>query len=127
MINSIAGVHSGIDKASLYLTIYMKGLLLYITLSYSMQKKCGTNCGPATVAWVLVIIGALNWGLVGLGNLMGSNWDLVDLIFGNISWLRDIIYLLVGISGVVLLFGCKCKTCKTCDDPVANATVTPVA
>lgn len=47
------------------------------------------------VALVLVIIGGLNWGLVGL-----FNFDLVASIFGNMSITSRIIYSLVGISAV---------------------------
>lgn len=47
------------------------------------------------VALVLVIIGGLNWGLVGL-----FNFDLVASIFGNMSIVSRIIYSLVGISAV---------------------------
>ena len=46
----------------------------------------------------LVIIGAINWGLIGF-----SRFDLVAFIFGNMSWLSRIIYALVGISGLYLL------------------------
>ena len=46
----------------------------------------------------LVIIGAVNWGLIGIFKL-----DLVNLIFGNMTWLSRIIYTLVGISGLYLL------------------------
>ena len=38
--------------------------------------------GLHMAAWVLVIVGALNWGLVGLGGFLGGNWNLVNLIFG---------------------------------------------
>ncbi|MFB6077233.1 MAG: DUF378 domain-containing protein, partial [Candidatus Nanohaloarchaea archaeon] len=47
---------------------------------------------------VLVVVGALNWGLVGLGNFMNANWDLVDLIFGTVPALRDLVYLVVGLA-----------------------------
>lgn len=50
------------------------------------------------VTFVLVIIGALNWGLVGL-----FGFDLVAAIFGNMSMLTRIIYDLVGISAVYML------------------------
>ena len=50
------------------------------------------------IALVLVIIGAVNWGLVGLFNV-----NLVSLIFGTDSLLSNIIYVLVGIAG---LFSC---------------------
>lgn len=47
------------------------------------------------IALVLVIIGAINWGLVGI-----FNFNLVEMIFGSISILTRIIYILVGISGL---------------------------
>ena len=48
-----------------------------------------------TIALVLIIIGAINWGLIGL-----FNFNLVDAIFGAMSVLSRIIYILVGISGL---------------------------
>ena len=47
------------------------------------------------IAIVLVIIGAINWGLIGI-----FNFNLVDTIFGAMSILSRIIYILVGISGL---------------------------
>ncbi|MBO5479226.1 MAG: DUF378 domain-containing protein [Clostridia bacterium] len=47
------------------------------------------------IALVLVIIGAINWGLIGL-----FNFNLVEMIFGNMTVISRIIYALVGISGV---------------------------
>lgn len=49
------------------------------------------NC----IALTLVIIGAINWLLVGL-----FEFNLVDAIFGSLSLLARIIYILVGISGI---------------------------
>ena len=46
----------------------------------------------------LVIIGAINWGLIGF-----FRFDLIAFIFGNMSWISRIIYALVGISGVYLI------------------------
>mgnify|MGYP000180587564 CR=1 FL=1 len=46
-----------------------------------------------TIALVLIIIGAINWGLV-------FNFNLVDAIFGAMSVISRIIYILVGISGL---------------------------
>lgn len=48
------------------------------------------------IALTLVIIGALNWLLVGL-----FNYNLVDAIFGTMSIVSRIIYILVGIAGIV--------------------------
>lgn len=49
------------------------------------------------IALVLVIVGGLNWGLVGI-----ANFDLVATIFGNMSILSRVVYVLVGISAVYL-------------------------
>ncbi len=49
-------------------------------------------------AITLVIIGAVNWGLIGFFRL-----DLVNLIFGNMTWISRIIYAIVGLSGLYLL------------------------
>ena len=48
------------------------------------------------IALVLVLIGTVNWGLYGLF----SGFDLVDVVFGSISWLATIIYILVALSGI---------------------------
>ena len=44
----------------------------------------------------ITIIGAINWGLIGL-----LDFNLVDTIFGVDSLLSKIIYILVGICGIV--------------------------
>ena len=45
----------------------------------------------------LVIVGALNWGLIGF-----FRFDLVAFLFGSMSWLSRIVYALVGIGGLYL-------------------------
>jgi uncharacterized membrane protein YuzA (DUF378 family) len=65
-------------------------------------------------AFVLVVIGGINWGLVGLGMIFGSNLNVVNLIFNSWPIVEAIIYILVGISAVMKLFGCPCKKCKEC-------------
>lgn len=51
------------------------------------------------IALTLVIVGALNWGLVGL-----FQFDLVAAIFGGMnSWISRIIYSLIGLSGIYCL------------------------
>lgn len=55
---------------------------------------------PLNVAsLILVIIGALNWGIVGL-----FQKNLVDAIFGSGSVMSRVIYTLVGIAGIYLLY-----------------------
>ena len=50
------------------------------------------------IALSLAIIGAINWGLIGL-----VRFNLVSFLFGDFSWISRIIYILVGISGLYLL------------------------
>jgi uncharacterized membrane protein YuzA (DUF378 family) len=50
------------------------------------------------VALILVIIGGLNWLLVGL-----FSFDLVAAIFGEMSLVSSIVYVLVGLSAIYLL------------------------
>jgi len=47
------------------------------------------------LAMVLVTVGGLNWGLVGL-----ANFDLVENIFGMMTVLSRVIYILIGLSAV---------------------------
>ena len=49
-------------------------------------------------ALTIAIIGAVNWGLIGL-----FRFDLVAFLFGDMSWISRIVYTLVGISGLYLL------------------------
>lgn len=50
------------------------------------------------VALVLVIIGAINWGLTGLG------YNLVNIILGSIPMLEKIVYILVGLAGLYTIY-----------------------
>lgn len=50
-------------------------------------------------ALILTIIGALNWGLVGF-----FDFNLVSFIFGDLTILSKIVYMLVGISGVIVAY-----------------------
>ena len=51
-----------------------------------------------TIALILLIVGGLNWGLVGL-----LNFDLVAAIFGEMSVLSRAVYALVGLSALIQL------------------------
>lgn len=50
------------------------------------------------IALVLVLIGAINWGLIGF-----FSFDLVRMIFGDMTIISRIIYALVGIAGLYSL------------------------
>ncbi len=49
-------------------------------------------------ALVLVIVGAINWLLVGL-----FKFDLVAYLFGDLTWFSRIIYIAVGLCGIYLV------------------------
>jgi uncharacterized protein len=51
------------------------------------------------IIFILVVIGGINWGLIGL-----FNFDLVAAIFGEMSLVARIVYTLVGLSALVMLF-----------------------
>lgn len=51
------------------------------------------------IALLLIIIGGLNWGLVGI-----FNFDLVAAIFGDMSVVSRVVYTLVGLSAVWTIF-----------------------
>ena len=51
------------------------------------------------IAMILVIIGGINWGLIGLGG-----WNVVDMIFGSVSWLLKLVYILVGLAGLYMIY-----------------------
>lgn len=51
------------------------------------------------IALVLVIIGALNWGLVGF-----FQYDLVASLFGAASTVARVVYSLVGVSGLWMIY-----------------------
>lgn len=66
-------------------------------------------CVCCKIAGALAIIGALNWGLVGV-----ADFNLVDYLFGAGSVVTRIIYGVVGLSGLALLtsFFRDCPCCK---------------
>jgi uncharacterized membrane protein YuzA (DUF378 family) len=50
------------------------------------------------IAWVLVVVGALNWGLVG-----AFNYNLVEALLG-FGMLTQWVYILVGVGGLYFLY-----------------------
>lgn len=53
---------------------------------------------------LLVIVGALNWGLVGLGGFINQNLNIVELLLGGVPLLENLVYLLVGLAGLYELY-----------------------
>ena len=71
--------------------------------------------GLHIVAFILLVIGGLNWGLVGIN----MDWNIVNLILGSASWLERLVYLLVGLSALLLIFTHK-KDCKACQSKMGS-------
>ena len=65
------------------------------------------------IAWILVMVGGLNWGLVGISAFMGSNWNVVHMILGSMPSLESLVYVLVGLSAVYEIVMHK-KCCNIC-------------
>ena len=69
----------------------------------SIQKQYGPkqtadqkSVALQKTALVFTVIGAINWGLIGL-----FNFNLVDSLFGQNSFLSMLIYIVVGIAGLI--------------------------
>jgi uncharacterized protein len=65
--------------------------------------------GLHMLSFILVIIGGLNWGLVGL-----LQWNLVELILGFSPLLVKVVYILVGLAAVYL-GATHMKDCRQCN------------
>lgn len=50
------------------------------------------------IVLTLVIIGAINWGLIGF-----FKFDLVSFLFGQMTWLSRIVYSIIGLCGLYLI------------------------
>lgn len=67
------------------------------------------------IAVILTVVGALNWGLVGLGNFLNYNLNLVNLLVGPWPVVENVVYLLVGVCGLLTAwahFSGKCGMCE---------------
>ncbi len=67
------------------------------------------GCIVCKIVGIIAIIGALNWGLVGV-----FGFNLVETIFGVETALTRVVYAVVGIAGILLLGGLLglCSCCK---------------
>ncbi len=71
-----------------------------------MKQNCCMGC---KLSGVLVIIGALNWGLIGAFQI-----DLVARLLGDMTVASRVVYGLVGLAGLLKLVSCfkECPACK---------------
>ena len=70
---------------------------------------CGLGkCPICKLIGLLLVVGALNWGLVGAFQM-----NLVEKLLGGVPHAVRAVYILVGLSGVVALIACV-KACPCC-------------
>ena len=67
------------------------------------------------VAWVLLVVGGLNWLLVGLGGFMGAELNVVSMLLGSWPQVESLVYVLVGLSAVYEVVNHKgiCRNCSS--------------
>jgi len=65
------------------------------------------------IAWVLVMIGGINWLLIGIGGFVGSDWNVVHLILGSWPALEWLVYVIVGVATVYEIVNHK-RNCAAC-------------
>ncbi|MSU74127.1 DUF378 domain-containing protein [Candidatus Kaiserbacteria bacterium] len=67
------------------------------------------------VAWILLVVGGLNWLLVGLGGFMGADWNVVAMVLGSWPQVEWLVYVLVGLSAVyeVVTHKGNCRNCSS--------------
>jgi len=66
------------------------------------------------VSFILLVVGGLNWGLVGLG---GEGWNVVAMLGDSVA---RIVYVLVGVAAIVEIVTHK-KSCSACATSAAPA------
>lgn len=77
-----------------------------------MQKGgcCSCSCPVTKLAKVLVLVGGLNWGLIGV-----LNFNLVNTLLGSWPMVERIVYVLVGVSAVFLAVKMAMMMRGSCD------------
>ena len=69
------------------------------------------------ISFVLTIIGGLNWGLIGLLGV-----DFLSMMFGPMTILTRLCYVLVGLSSLYLIFDHSCEGPRSCQNPYLTDT-----
>jgi len=95
-----------------------------------IKNKIMKHKALCIVVSLLIFIGALNWGLVGIGGFLNMDLNVVDMLFGSFLLGANIIYILICLAGIafdVSFFRCPdCCSCNSCgvkkeEKPVADS------
>ncbi|MBM3227587.1 DUF378 domain-containing protein [Candidatus Peribacteria bacterium] len=68
---------------------------------------CGTGYSGRKVARILIYIGAINWGLIGIGDFVDRELNIVQMLLGSMPVVESVVYVLVGLAAALEL----CKPC----------------
>lgn len=80
-----------------------------------MEQCCtsGSSCPSRFVVKTLLLVGALNWGLIGLGTLLGGkDLNVVKMLLGTWPTVEAVVYVLVGLAAVYKLVRMTLGCCK---------------
>jgi uncharacterized membrane protein YuzA (DUF378 family) len=86
------------DMSTLSRIVYILVGLASLYVIYYISRS-GERNTVDLLALILIIVGGLNWGLIGL-----FNFDLVAALFGDMSTLSRIVYMLVGLAAIYAIF-----------------------
>ena len=98
-----------------------------------IKNKTMKHKALCLVVSILIFIGALNWGLVGIGGFLNMDLNVVDMLFGSFQLGANILFVLIGLAGIAFLVNffrcpdcCSCQTCGTKKEeaPAAEAPAT---
>ena len=53
-------------------------------------------------SYILVLVGGLNWGLIGLGGFMGDHWNIINQVLGGMPQVEWLVYILIGFAAAYL-------------------------
>ena len=85
-------------------------IILCICLTYIRFAKGGDNMKNIHILSIMfVLIGAFDLAFMGLFNV-----NVINTLFGSFSGLENVIYVLIGLSGIIMIVQHKgdCKLCK---------------
>lgn len=87
--------------------------------------KCASGCSLRKIRKVLLIVGGLNWGLVGIGMFLNTNLNVVNMLLGSWPMIEAIVYILVGLAAILKIVGCRCAKCKAAEASCASCCAAP--